>query len=187
VTDRLPTLVGDRVQLRWLTHEDSDALFDVFGDPEVVRYWSSPALEGRSAATALVDEIHEYRRAGSLFQWGVARSDDDFVIGTCTLASIDRQHQRAEIGFALRRDAWGQGLAAEALDLLIRHAFDEMGLHRLEADVDPENTSSLRLLSRRGFRDEGRMRQRWRHSGQWRDSVMLALLAPEWRARDAQS
>ncbi|HSM68108.1 MAG TPA: GNAT family protein, partial [Xanthomonadales bacterium] len=62
----------------------------------------------------------------------------------------------------------------------IDHAFNGMGLHRLEADTDPANTGSLRLLERLGFQREGLFRQRWRVYGQWQDSVMLGLLKPDW-------
>ena len=85
-----------------------------------------------------------------------------------------------EVGFALGRSAWGHGLATGALEVLINFAFDALDLHRLEADVDPENESSLRVLERQGFRREGYLRERWHHLGEIRDTVFLGLLRREW-------
>ena len=68
---------------------------------------------------------------------------------------------------------------------LLRFAFEQMRLHRIEADVDPDNRPSIRLLERLGFRLEGRMRERWLVQGTAQDSLMMALLAAEWRAGGA--
>lgn len=73
----------------------------------------------------------------------------------------------------------------EALPVLIDHAFGEIGLHRIEADVDPRNEASLKALRRLCFVEEGRLRERWRVGGEPPDSVLLGLLAPEWAARRA--
>ena len=67
-----------------------------------------------------------------------------------------------------------------ALTLLIDHSFGELGLHRIEADVDPRNTASLRLLEKLGFRREGHLRERYFKDGEIQDSIMLGLLRPEY-------
>lgn len=178
--DELPRLSGKRLDLRWLTTDDAPALLRIFGDSEVMRYWSSPPLRDLAAATALVDEIQHFFRSRTLFQWGIASREGDELYGTCTLLNIDHAHRRAELGFALARDAWGRGLATEAVEALIGFSFDTLALHRLEADVDPRNDRSLRLLERQGFRREGYLRERWHHLGELNDSVFLGLLGSEW-------
>lgn len=178
MTDRLPTLATARIRLRWLEDRDVDDLFAIFGDREVARYWSSPAMTERSAAEDLLRRIREHFDKGDLYQWGIA-DERDRIIGTCTIAWIDRVHRRAEIGFALGSAHWGRGLAREAVARAIAFAFDELGLHRIEADVDPRNDRSLALLERLGFRREGLLRERWHVAGEICDSVMLGLLAHE--------
>ena len=71
----------------------------------------------------------------------------------------------------------------EVMSSMIDFAFDELDLHRLEADSDTENTGSLALLEKLGFQHEGLFRQRWRVYGEWQDSAMLGLLKPDWQAR----
>lgn len=181
VKDALPTLRGERVSLRQLREEDADALFRVFSDPEVTRYWSSPPMTDRIEARALLAEIDTLREEGTLLQWGIVEAGGGSVVGTATLADINREHRRAELGFALRRGLWGRGLASEAVSLLLDQAFGAMGLHRIEADTDPGNQSAMRLLERLGFRREGYLPQRWFVGGQWHDTVLFGLLKPDWR------
>lgn len=176
----LPTLEGERIRLRCLTDADVPALFAVFGDPEVTRYWATPALRDRAAAGELLAEIRENVRIRKGFQWGIARRADDEVIGTCTLYHPDFAHQRSEIGFALARASWGHGYASEAVRLALAYAFDVLGFRRIEADVDPRNGASLRALERLGFVREGYLRERYNVEGEIQDSVYLGLLRREW-------
>jgi RimJ/RimL family protein N-acetyltransferase len=173
------------VRLRWLEEGDVDALLAIFGDPAVMRYWSSPPLTDRRAAEGLLDEIRSYFERRELFQWGVALAEDDRLIGTCTLAWLHEESRRAELGFALGRAHWGRGYMSEAITALLDFAFGPMGLRRLEADIDPRNESSLRLVERLGFRREGLMRERWVTAGEVQDSVFFGLLSREWAARRA--
>ncbi|HJU64760.1 MAG TPA: GNAT family protein [Gemmatimonadaceae bacterium] len=178
--ETLPTIRTPRLALRWLTADDVPALFAIFSDPEVTRYWSSPALRDRAEADVLLAQIHRHFRYRTLFQWGIARQSDDLVIGTCTLAHLDATHRRAEVGFALGRAHWRQGYVGETLVAALRFAFEELGLNRIEADVDPRNERSIRSLERLGFRREGYQRQRYIVNGEVQDSVLFGLLREEW-------
>jgi [ribosomal protein S5]-alanine N-acetyltransferase len=178
VADCLPTIWGwAGLKLRWLTAEDTPALLEIFSDPEVVRYTSLPVHETEADIQRLLDDIQRGFRDGSLFQWGI--EIEGRIIGTCTLARIDRAHQRAEVGFILGRAFWGQRVMSRALPLLIAFAFDQLKLHRLEADADPRNTASIRILERAGFQREGLMRERYWAAGEWQDAVIYGLLASE--------
>jgi RimJ/RimL family protein N-acetyltransferase len=179
--DRLPTLATERLRLRWLTPADAPALLAVFGDPAVCRYWSRPPLPDVAAAAELQREIAELFAERSLFQWGIAERATDAVVGTCTLAALSAEHRRAEVGFALARGAWGRGYVAEALPALLDFGFGTLGLHRVEADVDPRNARSIRALERVGFRHEGVMRERYHIADEIQDAAMYGLLRHEWR------
>jgi RimJ/RimL family protein N-acetyltransferase len=163
-----------------MTLDDVDALFEIYSDPETLRYWSSPAMRSTDEAVELIEEIDERAEIGELLEWGLVKRDDDALIGTCTLAGIDEQNRRAEIGFALNPKHWGQGYMREALTALLDYAFDIMELHRMEADVDPDNEPSIRALEKLGFRREGLLRERWIVDGNVADTLFLGLLAREW-------
>ena len=172
----MKTIKTPRLTLRPLTDSDVDALFAIFSDPEVTAYWSSLPLADRAAAEELLASI---RSAQDLMQWGITRTGENLVIGTCTLFAINLPHKRAEVGYALGRAWWNQGIAREAVSGLLHHAFDDLGLHRIEADVDPRNAASLRLLERLGFQREGYARERWHVGGNIYDGVLFGLLRRE--------
>ena len=176
----IPTLTGERVVLRPVRLEDAADVFRVFSDPAAMRYWSTPPMSSPADATGLIEDILGRQAQGDFFQWGVVKAGSDSLIGTCTLFQIVREHLRAEVGFILRSDLWGMGLAREAITLMLAHAFDTLGLHRLEADTDPRNERCLGLLKRLGFQEEGRLRERWHVDGEVQDSVLLGLLSGEW-------
>jgi RimJ/RimL family protein N-acetyltransferase len=179
----LPTIATERLALRWLTEDDAPALFTLFSHPEVMRYWSTPPMKDLSEARALLGRIRKAFRRKTLFEWGIALGKEDRVIGTCTLFHLDEQNRRAELGYALARECWGQGLMSEALTALLDHAFSTLDLNRIEADVDPRNEPSVRILERLGFEREGLFRERWLVAGERQDSLMLGLLRHDWRSR----
>ena len=177
------TLSTDRLVLRALTPSDASALFAIFGDSAVCRYWSRPTLPDLRAATELQAEIGRHFAARTLFQWGIAEQGTGAIVGTCTLAALAPEHRRAEVGFALRQAVWGRGYIAEALPALLRFAFDVLELHRLEADVDPRNARSIRALERLGFAREGYLRERYFLNDEVQDAIVYGLLRREWTGR----
>ena len=178
----IPTLRAPRLTLRTLTEADVADVLAVFSDPLVLRYWDGPLLTTQQDAMDYIERIHYGFRRQELLQWGIADRPADAIIGTCTLTNLSTLHGRAEIGFALRQARWGQGLGSEAVRSVIDFAFAALGLHRLEADVDPRNMRSLRLLERLGFRREGHLRERYYMNGERQDAVMLAMLRTDWES-----
>jgi [ribosomal protein S5]-alanine N-acetyltransferase len=178
-----PQLQGRRVRLRGPRNDDADALFALFSDPAVMRYWSRPPMTTLGEAQGLVGEMLDSFERRSLFNWMITMRDDDAVIGTCTLFRIDPRHRHAEIGYALRSDHWGRGIASEAVALVLDWAFRRLDLQRVEADIDPRNDGSRQLLARLGFRSEGVMRQRFFVGDEATDSEIFGLLAEDWGNR----
>jgi len=173
--DVLPTLVAGRLQLRQLTHDDVDDVFALFGDPKVTAFMGIETRRDVDHARALIDDIIRLTREDTLYQWGI--DVDGRVVGTVTLAQLDRRNQRAEVGFAVATAMQGRGLATEAVRRALQFAFGEMGLHRMEADVDPANKASAAVLEKVGFAREGYMPQRWKTADGWADTVFYGLLA----------
>ncbi|HEX2163777.1 MAG TPA: GNAT family N-acetyltransferase [Thermoanaerobaculia bacterium] len=101
--DELPRIETARLVLRPLVAADGPALYAIFRDPEVARYWSAPPMTDPRQADDLVAECEELFRERTLFEWGVARREDDRVIGTVTLWKLEPENRRGELGFALAR------------------------------------------------------------------------------------
>lgn len=178
-----PTLRAQRVVLRPLNPADASALVEIFSNPEVLRYWGGSAMPDAASASEFISSVDGLRGQNVLHVWGIARADDDRIIGTGTLAQVDFSNRRAEVGYALGREHWGKGYMAEALPTLLEHAFQTLNMHRLEADVDPRNGPSIRILERLGFQREGFLRERWIINGEIQDSLMFGLLRQDWQVR----
>jgi [ribosomal protein S5]-alanine N-acetyltransferase len=176
-------LQSGRIRLRPLQLSDAEAMHGIYSDPETMKYWSSEPVSQLADSQALVQQDLEAAARRDMVSWAVTLRDDDRAIGKCVLMHHSLANRRAEIGYVLNRAYWGKGLMTEALRALISHAFGALELHRLEADTDPANAGSLRLLERLGFRREGLFRERWLVYGQWQDSVMLGLLRTDWEAQ----
>lgn len=178
-----PRLAGRRVALRGFRRKDFTALFGLHSDPQVMRYWSFPAWTECAQARGYFARALNGNDPDTMLCWAITLPPSDLLVGTTTLFSIDRGQGRAEIGYALGSDRWGKGLAREAVALALDHAFDALGLRRVEADVDPRNAGSMRLLESLGFRQEGLLRERWHVGDEVTDSAWFGLLAREWRER----
>jgi RimJ/RimL family protein N-acetyltransferase len=177
------TVDTERLRLRPLVDSDDDALFAIFSDPEVTRYLSHPPWTSMDAARELIDRDRRSLPANEYVRLGLVRRSDDRLIGVCSLFSFHLQSRRSEIGYTLAADAWGQGFMREALVAVIDLAFGELGLNRLEADIDPRNAPSARILERLGFRKEGYLRERWIVAGEVTDTELYGLLARDWGRR----
>jgi ribosomal-protein-alanine N-acetyltransferase len=175
-------LEGTRVRLRGMRQSDVPALFAMQSDPDGMRYWSYPPLQRIEQAQALFEKNDRDALSGDSLSRAIAIRPDDTLIGTCTLFAIDNRHRRAMIGYALARPHWGNGYAQEALRLLLGHAFGALGLLRVEADIDPRNAASIRLVERLGFAREGLLRERYRVGDDVQDSAMYGLLARDYAA-----
>ncbi|MFL6591469.1 MAG: GNAT family N-acetyltransferase [Luteimonas sp.] len=181
-----PRLQGKRVCLRPPTADDADALFALFADPAVMRYWSRPPMTTRAEAEGLIGEILAGFDQRTLFNWMVVSRSDDALIGTCALFRIERRHRRAEIGYSLRSDHWGRGLAVESVSLMLDWAFRTLRLHRVEADIDPRNDGSRKLLERLDFTSEGVLRERYFVGDEVSDTQLFGLLEADWSGRAAR-
>lgn len=167
--------------MRRLQDSDAPALFRMFSDPETMRYWSRPPFTQPEEAQELVTRAGLAAKEGRSLVLGLEWNGE--MIGTCVLHTFEHQCRRAEIGYRMGRDYWKKGLMTEALTALIDFAFDELNLIRLEADTDPRNAASIRLLERLGFVQEGFLRRRWIVADEVSDAAFFGLLVEDWRSR----
>jgi RimJ/RimL family protein N-acetyltransferase len=171
-----------RLRLRPLHADDAGALFEMYADPRVSRFLSRRQWQSIDQAHELIKQDAQAHATGQYLRLGIERAEDAVVLGECSLHNLDLTSKRAEIGYALRASAWGHGYVSEALAPLVRFAFVDLDLNRLEADTDPRNSASAKVLQRLGFTLEGRLRARWIVAGETSDSAIYGLLRDEWLA-----
>jgi RimJ/RimL family protein N-acetyltransferase len=177
-----PVLTTERLVLRPLSASDAPALYTVFSDPAVVRYWSAePWTDISFAETAIARALEAYRDESEL-RFAIELASTCELIGTVALHHFFNQNKRCELGYAIASRHWGQGYASEAVRAALDHGFREVGLNRIEADIDPRNAASGHVLEKLGFRKEGFMPQRWLVHGEYADTAFYGLLRSYWEA-----
>jgi ribosomal-protein-alanine N-acetyltransferase len=171
-----PTLTTARLELRPLEMADAEALFEVFSDAEAMRYWSTAPHQDIEVTRDLVSSSLAAYEAQQGLEWAVTLRNDRRAVGKFGHWRWSRPHFRSEIGYILRRDLWGQGLAREGLAALCDFGFTQMQLHSIEAQLDPGNLASLRLLEGAGFTREGHLHENYFADGRFRDTLIYSLL-----------
>jgi [ribosomal protein S5]-alanine N-acetyltransferase len=166
----LPRLEAPGALLRPLELGDAEALFAAHGDDATHHYWSGPAHRD-------VDQTRQYI-ADTLAMtgaqvWAITESGGD-ALGR--IALFVQREGVGEIGIIMQPQATGRGLASKALALVIDYGFGPLGLHRIAADIDPDNNASISLFLRAGFQREGLLRGNWKTHLGIRDTVMMAKL-----------
>lgn len=173
-----------RLLLRPLAVTDAPGMFEVYSDEQTMTYWSDPPISTVGEAAKMIRADLDLVSKDAAAFWAVTLRETGEVIGKVTLMHYSAQNQRAEIGYILNRRHWRKGLMCEALTAVLGFAFGALDLNRIEADTDVDNTASLALLEKLGFRREGLFRERWRVYSEWKDSVMLGLLKSDWQTRE---
>lgn len=176
----MPYPSTDRTAFRPLNTVDAQRVFEMFSDPDAMRYWSHPVMREIAEAERYIEKAVRFNESGTGIQWGLVSRAHNELIGTCTFHQWSRENRRAEVGYMLSRSHWGQGLMTEALEAFLAYGFGEMDLNRVEADIDPANEASARLLQRLGFVQEGILRERWIVGGVRSDTAYFGLLRNEW-------
>lgn len=173
-------LRGSAVHLTLLTRRDAPELSRIGADPVIWRFLTARAdTPGRMHQ--YVDGLVSDWSAGDALPFVIRRNADRAAIGITRLKHLSRAHRTAIVGSWLIVSAWGTGANTEAKYLLLAHAFDDLGMIRLEFHTDVENTRSRRALANLGAREEGVLRcHQLRRDGSRRDTVMFSIIDTDW-------
>lgn len=174
--NKFPILETNRLVLREITPEDAESIFNYLSDKEVMKYYG---LEPFQSVNDALDEISWYqsiRENSTGIRWGITLKGKDEVIGSCGYLNIIPQHYRSDIGFELSKDYWGQGIAQESIEAIIKYGFEQLNLQRIQALIEPPNEASQKLVERQGFIKEGLLRNYEFTSGKFDNLYMYSLL-----------
>jgi RimJ/RimL family protein N-acetyltransferase len=182
VPSTAPTLLTERLALRSLCDDDAAAIAGGAGDRRVARYLIQvPSPYPVALARRWVRSRLEWWPTGRGVTLGIAeREAPRALLGTVSLRRFARD-RRAELGYWLAADAWGNGYATEAAHALVGFGFREYELARIYAQVLAGNTASMRVLEKLGMVTEGVKRQHVRKGHRLHDVVLYGLLREEWR------
>lgn len=176
----------ERLVVRDFRPGDAESVHRYGGDPEVARFmdWGPNTPEETEAFLA---RSIEAQAPWPRLDFGLGIELEGEVVGSIGLHLRDGPNRTAETGYCLRRDLWRRGVISEAARALLDVAFGTLGLHRVFATCDVRNSGSFGVMEAIGMRREGLLRQDRQVKGAWRDTLLYAVLADEWRPSVANS
>jgi RimJ/RimL family protein N-acetyltransferase len=177
------TLTGHHVRLEPLTMDHLSDLFDAGGgDDEVWRWQGGPTPRTQSELGLKLRELLDDAEQGEYVAFAVIHRASGRAVGWTTYLDIDTEHERLEIGWTwYGRAFWRTAVNTETKLLLLTHAFEELGMGRVQLKTDHMNQRSQAAIAGIGAQREGVLRRhRQRPDGTWRDSVYFSILAGEW-------
>lgn len=164
-----------RLRLRGVRQEDFESYCEMRKDKELFRYFAYPAQESLE-----VMEPEFKRLLEPCADMAICLRESDEFIGKISYHNVSVQNQRCEIGYLLATPFQGKGLMFEAAEAFINYAFNELNMNRIEADIDPRNVASRKLLERLRFQKEGHMPERWIVDNEVSDTDFYGLLKKNW-------
>jgi RimJ/RimL family protein N-acetyltransferase len=180
-------ITTQRLVLRTLREGDEKDLLDYRGRDDVSRYLETEPLTPETVKDFVTERAGADRieRDGDRIMLAVEL--DGRIIGDVRLGSSGvLRDQQGEIGWVFHPGYGGKGYATEAAGALMRLGFEDVGLHRIWAQLDPRNAASAHLCERLGMRREGLLQEESWFKGEWGDLAIYGLLDREWRDRQAR-
>lgn len=176
---RFPLLETDRFILRKIEQADAQEIYDYFSKDEVTKYYDLDSFTDIQQAIELIERWESRFNENQGIRWGIAKKEDNVLIGSCGYHSWAKEHFKAEIGYEVAPQHWRKGVMTEVLPPVLAYGFQQMQLHRIEAFYDPANTASKRSLEKAGFRFEGLLRECFFEKGQFVDAEICSLLSKD--------
>lgn len=179
-----PKLESERLILRKLEHSDANKLNELFSSPEVLMFSASSPMNSLEKAIELIDRFNNSFKQKTAIQWAITVKENDTLIGTCGSYDWDKKDRKIDIGYLLIPSVWGKGYATEAARAMIKWNFDNLNIHRIQADCTSGHTASENVLLKCGFVEEGIWREScWEH-GRFVDIKQFGLLQKEFNLID---
>lgn len=175
-----PILETPRLTLRRLRLADAEDMFAYASDPQVSQYVTWDSHRSVENSRAFLHSVVTRYQNDEIAVWGIVAKATGRLIGTIGYHDWAFQHQRAEIGYALGRAYWGQGLMTEAARVVIDWGFRAHELYRIQAMCLPANIGSARVMEKAGMQFEGVLRGYVIHKGVPGDMQLYAILRPDW-------
>lgn len=176
VFSRLPELETPRLLLRKMTMNDAQDMYDYSRDPEVSRHVLWDAHRSVQESRAYLRYIQRQYRNNEPSSWGIELLETGRLVGTIGFMWWNRENRSAEVGYSLARAQWNKGLMTEALRTVIAFGFDEMKLHRIEAQHEVTNPASGKVMEKVGMQREGLLRGRLFNKGAYVDVYLYSIL-----------
>lgn len=156
-TVNFPTIRTERLLLRQFVESDLENVYKGLSNPEIIKYYgvSYKTLEDTKAQMQFYSEL-EKNKTG--IYWAICSLDNHFFYGAGGLNGVKKEHKKAEVGFWILTEFWGQGIMKEAMPIICNYGFNNLELHRIEGLVETDNLNCKKAMKKLDFKYEGTMR-----------------------------
>ncbi len=170
---------SERMLFVRLTGKFSKEFFRLRSEYNTMLYIDRPPLESLEEAEKLIEFFEDEYRKMRAVTWAAVEKKSGLFMGYVCFWNLRPEHFRLETGYMFLPEFWNKGYMTEVLRTIIPVAFNEMNYHSVEADVNPANEASKRVLEKVGFRKEAYFRENYYNAGKFLDSVIYSLLEGE--------
>jgi len=174
-----PHLSTERLKLRQVVTSDVSDIFWLRSDERVMKFLDRPMLKTIEDSRQLIKTITDGINNNEAITWAINQKNDPKLIGTIGFWRIMKEHFRAEIGYLLHPDFQGKGIMHEALEEVLDYGFRTLKLHSIEANVNPNNLISIKLLERNRFVKEAYFKENYYYDGKFLDTLIYSLINKE--------
>ncbi len=171
-----PALHTERLTLRRADATDIPQLYRLRSDEQIMKYIPRPVATSPDEIAEFLRLTDEKIASNKMINWKISIKGDPTLIGTIGFYYIKPEHYRAEIGYMLLPEFQGKGYVSEAIAAVVNYGFEAMGLHSIEALVDPENIASRAVLKKCGFVREAYFKENEFYNGKFLDTVVYSKL-----------
>jgi len=171
-----PVLETECLLLRRITNDDVREVFELRSNPETMKYIPRPLVKTDEEALAHIAMIDSKIETNEGINWAVTLKGNSKMLGFMGHYRIQRENFRSEIGYMILPEYSGIGIVTEAIKAIVEYGFSEMGLHSVEAVIDPENFASEKALLKNGFVKEAHILENECFEGKFWDTVIYSML-----------
>jgi ribosomal-protein-alanine N-acetyltransferase len=176
--DAFPALLTRRLRLRQIVPRDADSLHACFSDRVAMRYWDAPLSASMADTTRLVDWLSKTTSPYDHLAWTIAEQSDDRCVGMVNYHHREARNRRLEIGYIIAPEFQRNGFGTEAVAAMRDYCIRDLGVHRIQAYIHPDNAASRRLVERLGFVCEGGpLSDYWCVAGRYLSAMCYAFIA----------
>ncbi len=173
-----PVLETNRLILRQITQADVNEMFVFRSDEKMMQYIDRPRAKNIQDAVEHIQKVTDSENANDGIAWGITLKPSDKMIGFIGFWRMEKENYRSEIGYMLHYDFHRKGIMQEAISKVVDFGFKELKFHSINANVNPANEASIKLLEKNNFVREALFREDYFFDGKFLDSAIYCILTP---------
>ncbi|CEN22309.1 GNAT family N-acetyltransferase [Paraclostridium sordellii] len=184
IFENLPNLYTNRIRLRRINKNDLEQFFSFLSNDNVTRYMIIDKIQDIKVVEKMMNFMIEGYKNNRPTPWAISLKENDEMIGICGFSKCDIQNGKAEVGYILSDKHWRQGIATEALKVVVDFAFNYMNLNKIEARCISKNLASEKVMLKANMKLDAILREEKFHKQSYVDLKLYSILKEEYVSSD---